>query len=136
MTMARLSAGFTVVEVLVAIALLGIILTATSSLFMATTMVGATSRTATDAAVVAQEEFEILRGLSFLTIPAGTDQPCLARTVIAGRTYTCARTVEINPVIDGAPEPNMKRITVTISWAAGGQSRTYVVRTIYADVEQ
>jgi hypothetical protein len=56
--------------------------------------------------------------------------------VIAARTYTCARTVEINPVIDGTPEPNMKRITVTIGWAAGGQSRTYVVRTIYADVEQ
>lgn len=136
--MARRPAGFTVVEVLVAIALLGIILTATSSLFIATTMVGATSRTATDAAVVAQEEFEILRGMSFNAIPGDPPQPrtCLARTVIAARTYTCARTVEINPVIDGTAEPNMKRITVTIGWAAGGQSRTYVVRTIYADVEQ
>lgn len=135
MTMARRPAGFTVIEVLVAIALLGIILTATSSLFIATTMVGATSRTATDAAVVAQEEFEILRGMSFNAIPGGTVD-CLARTVIAARTYTCARTVEINPVIDGTAEPNMKRITVTIGWAAGGQSRTYVVRTIYANVEQ
>ncbi len=127
--------GFTVIEVLVAVGLFGILLVAMSSLFLATTLVGATDRTSTDATVVSQEEFEILRGMNYISIPGGT-RPCLARTTVAGRTYTCSRTVELNPIIDEDPEPNMKRITVTLTWQVGGRTRTYVARTVYADVER
>lgn len=126
--------GFTVVEVLVAIALFGIILIATSSLFLGTTTMAATDRTSGDATVVGQEEMELLRGMNFASIAGGT-QACLARTTVAGRTYTCSRAVELNPIIDSGPEPNMKRVTVTLSWESGGRTRTYVVRTVYSDVE-
>lgn len=115
--------GFTVVEVLVAIVILAFVLTAINALLVAGVTQAAVSKRATDAAAVAQQELETLRDLSYASILSAP-----SKTVTVGtHTYTVNRVVT-----DNDPQPNMKRITVTVTWNLQGV-RSYVAETIYAD---
>ena len=115
--------GFTVVEVLVAVVILAFVLTAVNALLVAGVTQAAVSKRATDAAAAAQQELETLRDLSYASILSAP-----SKTVTVGtHTYTVNRVVT-----DNDPQPNMKRITVTVTWNLQGV-RSYVAETIYAD---
>lgn len=115
--------GFTVVEVLVAVVILGFVLIAVNALLLAGFAQAAVSKRASDAAGVAQQELETLRDLSYANIQATP-----SKTVTVGAyTYTVNRTVTVDD-----PQPNMKHITVTVTWNLQG-ARSYVAETVFAD---
>lgn len=118
--------GFTLVEVLVAIVIMAYILLAVNVLLVAGVTQVAVSKRASDAAAVAQRELETLRD-----VPYAVMQSASPRTETLGtHTYTVERVVA-----DNDPEPNMKRITVTVTWNLQG-GRSYVAETIYVDFKK
>ncbi len=115
--------GFTVVEVLVAIVNLGIVLLAINAVLLTGFTQAAVSKATADAAVVAQQQLETLRDLSYANI-----QSAPPTTVTVGAyVYTVNRTVTVND-----PLPNIKHITVTVTWNLQG-ARSYVAETYFSD---
>ncbi len=115
--------GFTVVEVLISMVILGFVLIAVNALLLAGFTQAAVSKRASDAAGVAQQELETLRDLSYANIQAAP-----SKTLTVGAyTYTVNRTV----IVDD-PQPNMKHITITVTWDLQG-GRSYVAETVFAD---
>ena len=117
--------GFTLVEVLVAtVILVSVLMTVNSLLLNALTQV-AVSKRASDAAAVAQRDLENLHGVAYAAV-----QSASRTETLGAHTYTVDRVVTNND-----PQPNMKRITVTVSWNLQGP-RSYVAETIYVDVNK
>jgi len=119
--------GFTLLEVLVATFVLSVLIVSTAALLLVAITQGAVSKRAADAATLAQRELEVVRDMAFGAIPVGT--AVMARTVGA-HTYTMQRVVT-----DNDPQPNMKRIRVTMTWQIRG-ARSYDAETIFTDLEQ
>lgn len=96
--------GFTMIEVLVAIALLLVGLLAVGQMQVMTMVTNSTSNQRTTAITLAQDQMELLRTRPY----AGIETPPLSNT---SGIYTRSWTVEIN-----TPANNMKRVTMTVSW--------------------
>lgn len=117
--------GLTVVEMLVAVTILGIVLLAINALLLNGITQAANSRRLSDAAGLAQRDLETFRDLPYASIPAGTS----TKTVTVGtQTYTVTRTV-----VADDPEPNIKHITVRVTWQLLG-AQSYVAETYFADL--
>jgi type IV pilus assembly protein PilV len=96
--------GFTMIEVLVAIALLLVGLLAVGQMQVMTMVTNSTSNQRTTAIILAQDQMELLRTRPYANI----ETPPLNNT---SGIYTRSWTVEIN-----TPANNMKRVTMTVSW--------------------
>ncbi len=93
---------FTVVEILVAIALILFAFLAIAQMQIMTIMTNSTANKKTMAATLAQDQLEKLRALPYNQITSSSDTVGI---------YTRTWTVENN-----TPAQNMKRVTVTVSW--------------------
>ncbi|ABC78216.1 hypothetical membrane protein [Syntrophus aciditrophicus SB] len=120
-------AGFTLIEVLVAICLIGIALLSMTSL---TTMVikgNAYSKTRTTATTLAKDKLEELKNTSYSNLPSsGTDYAASTGAVQASATgayYT--REWEIEDSV-----ANVKNVTVTVSWPWQGSERNVALKTM------
>ena len=116
--MKRAQRGFTMVEVLVAMALTGIALSGLLALFARTSAASRYSRRATEATVLAQDQIERLRATG------GTGTGTSANIDISGnpggmftRTWSA---------VDGAAYAD---IVVTVTWNDDDAPRTLTVRT-------
>jgi type IV pilus assembly protein PilV len=118
--------GFTLIEIMVAVALLvigilGLIATATSVI-----QGNAISRQMTTAMALAQERMEILKRLSYtasdLTSGSHTD-PGNPLSTIYTRSWTVA---------DNSPAANMKTVQVTVAWTRKGSNHSVNLQTIIA----
>lgn len=120
----RGASGFSILEVLAAMALFGVVAAAVSAL--ATTSVRFTidNRHGTAAATLAQEELEDLRGMPFDDVESRTQV-----AVVGGQAFTVATVVD-----DDDPEPGMKHIVVTVSWGGPRGARTHVLETIFTSL--
>ena len=122
--MRRLTAGFTLVEVLIAIALLGVgILALTGSSALVTRMIGR-GKVETQAAVRAARRVELLR-----TIAASTTPHCLAPEFTNGGPVFSDALAESWEVM---PSGRVRRIRVTVSYLTIRGPRSAVLETAIA----
>ncbi|HEY7460686.1 MAG TPA: prepilin-type N-terminal cleavage/methylation domain-containing protein [Gemmatimonadota bacterium] len=112
--------GFTLIEMMVAILLLGVGMMALAALTTTVTRANVQSSSRTVASSLAQERIERFRTEPYALIVAGND----AR-VVDGVTYTRTWTVATND-----PAPGLKTVSVTVSWTTRGKLHSSVLATI------
>jgi prepilin-type N-terminal cleavage/methylation domain-containing protein len=116
------TAGYTLMEVLVSMMIVGVAATATTGGMVFTTNVIGENTMHHDAIVLAQKSVERLRTVSYNDIESGSETS-------ADSTYAITRSVT-----DDDPEEGMKRITVTVSWQWKGVARSYALDTVFAKI--
>ncbi|MFN2433178.1 MAG: prepilin-type N-terminal cleavage/methylation domain-containing protein [Gemmatimonadota bacterium] len=116
----RPSRGFTLVEIMVAILLVGVGLMGLAAISTTVSRANAQSGTLTAATGLAQERVERFRTDAFASIANGSDTRDLD-----GVRYTRTWTVT-----NDVPAVGLKTIVVTVSWTSRGQTRSTSLRTI------
>lgn len=117
----RQDAGFTLIEVMIAVLLTAIAVIGALALFRINTAAAGLSRHQTEAAILAQDKLEALRTV---TVPASaTEGPLnsLGQTTPCPCLYTRTSTV-------GAISSEVYPITVAVTWDEDGTSKTITVR--------
>lgn len=114
------AAGYTVMEVLVAMLIVAVGAGAAASTMVFTTDAVGESTMRHDAIVLAQKSVERLRTIAYSDIDSGSETS-------ADGTYSVTR-----DVLFDTPELGMKSITVTVSWQWKGEPRSYVLHTVFA----
>ena len=118
----RAESGFTIVEVIVAMFLMGVVGAAVTSSMVFTSNIVGENTLYGDAVARAQKALEDLRTLAYDDITSGSE------TSPDGR-FSIVRLVH-----DDTPETGMKLIDVTVSWTWKGQARSYVLHTVYTQI--
>ena len=128
----RNRAGFTLIEILIAILLLVVALVGMASV---TTMVikgNAFSRTTTTATTLARDKMESIKNTSYAALAAGqsTDYATVGGTVqtsSSGAYFSRTSTVTAD-----APAANMKTVVVTVNWPQPNPTFNVTLNTIMA----
>jgi prepilin-type N-terminal cleavage/methylation domain-containing protein len=120
--MTRSQSGFTLIEVLVAVVVLGLAAAATASGFRSTTSFLGDNALHAEAVTLAQRAVEDLRTIPFEQIDDGARE---------SEDGTYLLTTEVTPDF---PERGMKKIVVTVSWDWKGEVRSYALQTVYSRV--
>lgn len=113
--------GNSILEVLMAMIVIGIAATAATSGVVATTNLLGENTRYHEAIMLAQRSLERTRTISYEEIESGTS--------VAAGGYTVTKTV-----IDEYPEVGMKHITVAVTWTWKGQPRRYALRTVFGEL--
>lgn len=125
--------GFTLVELLVAISIFGVVMVALTGALISSVRSVGDQRLRTAATRVATDHLETLRTLPFhLLVPAG---PTITTTP-DGRKFTIDTAVRTIEAATGAAAPagRVKEITTIVAWtASGGASRSVSYTTAMAD---
>ena len=114
--------GFTIAETIVAMFVMGVVGAGVASSMVFTSNIVGENTLAAQGVAYGQKALEDLRTLAYDDIVSGSD------TAADGR-FTIARTVH-----DDYPESGMKLIDVTVTWSWKGQSRSYVLHTVYTQI--
>jgi Tfp pilus assembly protein PilV len=117
--------GFTTLEVLVAMVLLSVALTATTQLIVFSTAQGHLAKQTSDASTLAAHTIEQYRDANYATIQQG-------QFITTPGFGTDMYTVTTNVTRDD-PEKNMTRVRVNVTWNGGGQG--YVSETILSSLQ-
>lgn len=121
--------GFTLVEIMIAIAILVLALLGLASLAVMVIKGNAFSKTLTTATTLAKDRMEQLKNTSYDTLAPGTDYAAMDATVQATRAsdtvYTRTWTVNAN-----SPASDMTTIIVTVDWNWEGSGRNVTFQTI------
>lgn len=125
--------GFTLVELLVAISIFGVVLVALTGVLISSVRSVGDQRLRTAATRVATDHLETLRTLPFdLLAPTGP----MITTTPDGRRFTIDTEVRTIDALTGAaaPDGRVKEITTVVGWtASGGASRRVSYTTAMAD---
>lgn len=115
--------GFTIVELLVTILLVGIITASLSSLFISTQNVQKRTAYVDMATRAAQREIEVLRNDNYGTLTAGQtiDFTSQLPASLPGRTGSVAVS---------EPSADLKRVDVTVKYNDGGKQRSIVLSSL------
>lgn len=119
--MTRREAGFTMIEVMIALTLTAIAVLGIVALFITQTKASGFSRHMTEAAVLAQDTIERLRTQGSAAAISATTQSNLNERGGSGGIFT--RTFS-----EVLTDPNWADIVVTVSWADDGIPHTVSVR--------
>lgn len=122
--MRHTSAGFTLVEVLVAMAVFAIASAATASMMLHATINVAENNGASQAIAFAQAVMEDLRTVDYTDIDDGAEV-----FMWKGKAFTVTWAVS-----EDDPSPGMKTIVVTVHWQDRGETRIYETETIYSQI--
>ena len=114
--------GFTLLEVLVALVLAGMIGTITAASMVTTTDMVGENTTQAEAIVLAQETMEDLRTVPYDEIAAATKN--------SGK-YEVTTTIQAD-----IPEFGMKTIDVSVTWKWKGEDRSYELHTVYTKINK
>lgn len=126
----RYQAGFTLVEVLVAIVLLTVSMVGSSRMLLGSLNATATNKNITMAAALAEDRLATIRRVGYtgaLTM-AGTED--YGNISYRSNTIRYANYRRVTTVADNTPAANMRTITVTLFWANNRHS--YPVTAILA----
>lgn len=116
-------AGFTMIEVMIAVLLTALAVIGVIALFRVETRASGFSRHETEAAVLAQDKLEELRTQ---TAVATTTTETTLNDV--GTTLPPGLYTRVSTVAAGAADPTVLDITVTVSWDESGEARSVTVR--------
>ena len=124
--------GFTLVELLVAVFLFGIVMVALTGTFIAGVRAVGDQRLRTSATRVATDRLETLRGMPFEALDAQPGQ--ITTTTPDGRSFTVDTTVTAIDAGTGVPAVGgeVREITVTVSWTSGSTTRNVSYTTAVA----
>lgn len=125
--MKRFSAGFTLIEVLVAMVTFAIASAATASLMFHSTTFIAKSNQRSQAITIAQQAIEDLRAVDYSAMDSGS-------TTVDWKDQSAYFIVNWD-ISDDDPEPNMKTIVVSVSWESKGVTSVYETQSIYTDID-
>ena len=117
-TMERNRRGFTLIECIVAIVVFFIVMGGLSSLTITVIKGNSLSQAMTVATALATDKIESLQNMSYETIVSGGPE---ALQSVYTRQWV---------VTDNSPVPNMKTMTVTVSWLWLGTASNVVLRTM------
>ncbi len=120
----RAERGFTVIEVVVALFLLGFGLTLMANVILFGLSQAAEGKRATDAAALAQQTLELYHDRKFSSVVAGT---VTTTPTVGTDAYTVTAVVTTNN-----PQSNMTRVRVTVTWGAG---QSYADETILSALQ-
>ena len=122
--MKRTNAGFSLVEVMVTMAVFAIAAAAIASQMFHATATISENNQASEAIALAQQALEDLRTLDY------QDMATDSKTVTwKGKTFTVAW-----KVTEDEPEAGMKTIVVTVSWDEKGKTKSYATQSIYSQI--
>ena len=122
----RAQAGFTIVEVLVALAIFAIGLAGIGSLLGTTVRANGLAAQLTAATQLTQDKLEELRNTPYTAVASGADSTGLTETGEAGGIYTRTWTVTT-----GTPAATAKTVVVTVGWT-GRTSHQVQLQTVVA----
>lgn len=116
--------GFTLIEVLAAMLLIALIGGSVTASMVFTTNVVGENGLYDQAIVLSQQALEDLRTYDYDDIVSST-------TTSSDSVFTIKRTVT-----DNSPESGMKSIEVKTTWKWKGKARSYVLKTIYCQINK
>jgi prepilin-type N-terminal cleavage/methylation domain-containing protein len=120
------TSGFSLVEVLVAMAVFSISAAAVSSLMMHSTAFMSQSNYRSQAITCAQAALEDIRTQAYEDIVATSDAtPCTKGSMEFSVQWD---------VTENTPANGMKTIVVTVTWLERGTAKDYVLQTIYSKI--
>jgi prepilin-type N-terminal cleavage/methylation domain-containing protein len=122
--MKRSRAGFSLVEVLVAMAIFAVAATAVSSLMYHSTTFVSDNNLLSQAVTCAQTRLEYLRTLDYEDV-VGDSSECVGD----GVNFEVSWEVDEN-----TPEEGTKTILLTVSWTEKGKTKSYALETVYTAV--
>jgi prepilin-type N-terminal cleavage/methylation domain-containing protein len=120
------AAGFSLIEVLIAVSVLGVILMSTISVFVYGFNAVARTRQVALATQICREQIEIVRNMPFNS------------AVAVGSTFTHPRLSAFGgagaQAVEAGPGADIKKLTVSVTWTYRGQARrkdvaTYITRS-------
>jgi prepilin-type N-terminal cleavage/methylation domain-containing protein len=116
--------GMSLLETLCAMSLFAIAASGVGKLATGSMRYSIANRHGTAAAFLAEQQLESLRGGAYAGI-----LPTSSSATVNGQSYTIA-----TGVLENVPAPNMKQITVTVSWQGPEGTGSYAVQTIYTSI--
>ena len=116
--------GVTLAESLIALALLGIAVSAIGDLIVQQVRLEGNNGTTTTAIALAEAELEDMRALHYDDMLSRS-----STSVSGGTTYTLQTSV-----VADSPAPNMKTVSTTVTWAEALGARAYAMYAIYTNV--
>lgn len=129
MKIAHNSNGFTILEVMIAMAIFAIGILGVVKLQVSATLGNTTSRTMSEATGAVAGNIEKLLNDSYddtADIPAGTPFPFVSES---GVTYNITRTVKVIKLNSSSDTYNVKQINTQVQWSDKGQNKTFSVNT-------
>lgn len=120
----RRDAGFTMIEVMIAVLLTALAVIGVIALFRVETRASGYSRHGTEAAVLAQDKLEELRTLAAPAADSTTTEATLddLGQTVTGGMYTRVSTIAVST------DPAVYNISVAVSWDESGDPKTVTVR--------
>ncbi len=114
--------GYSLVDVLIGVAILGIALSSAFTLSITTSRVTSQTRNLSAATALAEFKLEELRNTDFDAIATGSDASAMDALGDAGGAYSRSWVVG-----DNTPATGLKTVAVTVSWPQWGETRTYTL---------
>jgi len=129
--MSNASKGFTLIELIVSIALLVLLGFGVVALFPRGLQLVARSQSSTIATNLAQAEIETILAQSYASVPTGTYE---ARHTVTGRFDRRTDISYLDPATLGtrSSDQGLKRVTVTVYYPSSYGEKTFVLGTIIA----
>lgn len=131
------NAGFTLVEIIVTIAVFAIILPAIAAMIVSLNAINDRARELSVAHALTQNQVEELRSEGFLAIETGADQPFSVELPNALNELSATYTVSLYDP-DGAggedPDPSLKRIVLNIEYNDHGETRRLQYQTYLGEL--
>jgi prepilin-type N-terminal cleavage/methylation domain-containing protein len=125
--MPRANAGFSLIEVLVAMVTFAIAAAATSSLMFNSSSFLAQANGRSEAIAIAQTAIERLRTQDYADMDLNSYS-------VAWKGHSGFFSVTPNISTDD-PGPGMKTVVVEVSWQNKGETETYELQTVYSDID-
>lgn len=114
--------GYSLIDVLIGMTVLGIALSSAFTLSITTSRMATLNQHLGEATALAEARLESIRNTDYTTVVSGSDAGTLTAEGDPGGIYTRSWTVTNN-----VPQAPLKTVAVTVSWLQWGQTRTYVL---------
>lgn len=127
----RESRGFTLIEVVVATLVFGLVVLALTGFFIVAAGRGLLGQNVTGGAMLAQQRMEFLRAKGYSSLPgfAGTETLDELGNAVSGGQYTRATTIT-TPVLGTS---KLTQVDVTVNWQEQSATKTVTFSTLRAD---
>lgn len=125
----RLNQGFSLVDVMIGMAILMIAIASAYQASIQSSLITASNRSLSAAVALSEAKLEELRNAPFSEVIDGADASPIDALGAAGGNYSRSWSVA-----DNTPETGMKTVTVTVSWNQWGepQPRDYILTAVIA----